>query len=109
MDRKIDIEGNPAYESLRKYGIKAVELWYKPDRDNRLESVDGETVIMTVQNSDDTEHILKMRIENSGHLEEIQATATTHTASGAYLSEDASRFDLDEMQRIANAIELADS
>lgn len=109
VDRKIDTINNPHYDTLRQYGIEAVRLSYKPDRANRLESVDGETVIMAVQNTNGTEHILKMRIENSGHLEEIAATATAKIGDGIYLSDEATQFDLEEMRRIADAIELADS
>lgn len=109
VDREIGTKDNPNYDTLRKYGVEAVKLSYKPDRDNKLESVDGETVIMAVQNTNGTEHILKMRVENSGHLEEIAATSTAKLVDGVYLSDESSQFDLEEMQRIADAIERADS
>jgi hypothetical protein len=109
VTRTIDVASDPAYEGIRRYGVKAVKLSYLPDRDNRLESVDGETVIMAVENTSGTEHILKMRIENSGHLEEIDATSTAKIYDGLYMSDDASVYDLEEMKRIADAIEVADS
>lgn len=107
--RKIDIEGEPGYESLRKYGLKAVELTYMPSPENTLDSLRGETVVMAVQYGNGDEHILKMRVENSDGVDEIEATASAHIANKVYLSDDASQFDLEEMQRIAEAVERADT
>lgn len=108
VDRNIDTKNSDVYQNLSIAGIDTVSLNYVPDQNNRLDSLHGEFVTMAVGFNDGSSQMLKMRIRNSGHLEEIESVTVNEPKPGVYDSGDTKVDDLEFMSEIADEIRRAE-